>query len=91
MWACENQSDVEAELKSKEPTEMGGDASTSEDDKDWGVVVTLLEHHEPAAMFVSGGQDVERHGDVPMSRKHATSSDNAVEREAKQARSPERS
>ena len=42
MWAGENRSDVEAELESEEPMEMGGDASTSKDDKDRDVVVTSV-------------------------------------------------
>ena len=88
MTAGENRSDVEAELESEEPMEMGGDASTSEDDKDRGVVATTVERRAPVATSVSGGRDAERCSDVPASRKHATSSDAAVEREAKRARSP---
>ena len=65
MWAGENQSDVEAELELEEPTEMGGDMSTANYEGDWGIVATSVEHHEPAAASISGGQDVERSGDIP--------------------------
>ena len=34
MQAGENQGNVEAELESEEPTEMGGDVSTSKDEGD---------------------------------------------------------
>ena len=53
--AGENRSDVEAELESEEPTEMGGDASTSEDDRDRGVVATSVERRASAAVPISGG------------------------------------
>ena len=46
---------MEAELESEEPTKMGGDASSSEDEGDRGIVVTSVEHREPATMFVDGG------------------------------------
>ena len=78
--AGESQSVMEAELESEEPTEMGGDASTSKDDGARGIVATLVERHAPAATLVSDGWDTERRGDVPMSRKHAASSDAAVRR-----------
>ena len=87
MRASENRSDVEAELESEEPTEMGGNASTSEDDGDRGIIATSVEHRAPAAASTSSGRDVERHGDVPRSRKRAVSLDVAVEREVKRARS----
>ena len=75
----ENRSDVEAELESEEPTEMGGDASTSKDDGDRGVIVTLVEHRAPTAASASGGRDAERRDNVPMSRKHAANSDTTAE------------
>ena len=56
---------MEAELESEEPTEMGGDPSTSEDDGDRGIITTLVERHEPMAVSISGGRDMERRGDVP--------------------------
>lgn len=87
MWASENQSDVEAELKLEEPMEMGGDVSTSEDDGHMGVITTSVEHHAPVAASINGGWDTERRGDVLVSRKHAVSSDGAVERDVKRARS----
>jgi len=86
--AGENRSNVEAELESEEPMEMGGDTGSSEEEGDRGVVATSVESHEPAVVSTSGGRDAEWHSDVPISRKHAASSDTAVEQEAKQARSP---
>ena len=88
VWARENRSDIEAELESEDPTEMGDNMISSEEEGGWEVIVTLVEHREPAATSASGGQDVERCGDVPMLRKHAASSDVVDEREAKWTRSP---
>jgi len=79
---------VEAELESEEPTKMGGDASTSEDEGDRGIVMTIVERREPVATSVGGGRDAERHDDVPESRKLVASEDAVVEQEAKQARLP---
>ena len=79
---------MEAGLESKEPTEMGGDTSTSEDEGDRGIVMTSVEHHEPAATSVGDGWDVEKHGDIPESRKRATSEDTTIEQEAKRVWSP---
>ena len=42
MWAGENWSDVEAKLKSEEPMEMGGDASTSKGSSDSSSASTSL-------------------------------------------------
>ena len=70
---------MEAELKLDEPTEMGGDASASEDEGDRGTVLTLVEHHEPVAASVDGGHDTETCGDVPESRKRTTSEDTTVD------------
>jgi len=67
---------------------MGGDMSTSEDDRERGVIVTLVERRTPTATFVGGGRDTERRGDIPVSRKCAVSSDPVVEREAKRVWSP---
>ena len=53
VWAEENRSDVEAELESKEPTELGGDASSSEDGGR-SVVVTSAERREPMATSTNG-------------------------------------
>ena len=64
---------MEAELESEEPMEMGDDASTSEDDGDWGVVATSVEHHAPMAASTGGGWDTERHNDVPTSKRRAAS------------------
>ena len=62
----ESQSDVEVELKSEEPMEMGDNTSA-------------LKDHEPTAMSVSGRRDVETRGDVPQSRKHAASEHTTLE------------
>ena len=58
---------------------MGGDASTSEDDGDRGIIVTLVERRAPMATSVGGGWDTERRGDIPTSRKRAASSEATVE------------
>ena len=64
---------MEVELESEEPTEMGSDASASEDEGDRGAIVTLVEHRDPVAASVGGGHDTEMRDDVPKSRKRATS------------------
>jgi len=79
---------VEAELESEEPMEMGGDASTSKDEGDRGIIVTSVEHHEPTATSIGGGQDTEKRANVLESRKRAASEDTSIEREVKRARSP---
>jgi len=79
----ESRNDVEAELESEEPMEMGGDVSASEDEGDMGTIVTSVEHHEPAATSIGGRHDIETRGDVPESRKHAASEDTGLKREAK--------
>ena len=48
-------SDVEAELESVEPTEMGDDVSSLEDEEDRGIVVTLVQRREPVAAHIGGG------------------------------------
>ena len=75
MRARENRRDVELELKSKDPTEMGDDVISFEDERDWVFIATSVEHREPAAMSTGGEQEVESYGDIPMPRKHATSTD----------------
>ena len=76
---------MEAELESEEPIEMGDDVSSSEDEGDRGTAMTLVERHEPVATTVGGRRNVETHGNVPESRKRATSEDTALKREAKWA------
>ena len=66
---------MEAELESEEPTEMGDDVSASEDEGDKGATITLVERREPTAAPVGGGRGTESCGDVPESRKRATSED----------------
>ena len=67
---------------------MGDDVISSEDERGQEVVATLVEHCELMPVFAGGEQEVERHGDVPMPRKRAASSNTISEREAKQTRSP---
>lgn len=76
---------MEAELESKEPMEMGDDASALEDEGDRGAVVTSVEHREPVAASIGGGRDTETRGDVLESRKRAVSKDTALKREAEWA------
>ena len=76
---CESRSDVEVELESEEPTEMGGDASASRDEGDRGVVATSVENHDPAAASVGDRRDMETCDDVPESRKRAASEDTFIE------------
>ena len=52
--ARENRSNVEAKLESEDPTEMGDDVISSEDEGGWEVIVTLVEHHEPMATSTNG-------------------------------------
>ena len=66
------------ELESEEPTELGGDASSSEDGNQ-SDVMTLAKRREPAAASAGGGRDAERRGNVLASRKRTVSSDTAVE------------
>ena len=87
MRADKNRSDVKAELELEEPMELGGDASTSEDEGSRSIITTLVECREPTAMSAGGGREVERRGDIPASRKRAASSDAVGEREAKRTRS----
>jgi len=46
VWAGENRSDVEVELESEDPTEMGDDVISSEEEGGW--EVTTLAMHLPA-------------------------------------------
>ena len=70
---------MEAELESKEPMEMGDDASASEDERDRGTTVTLVERHEPVAVPGGGGRGTKTRVDVLESRKHVASGDATVE------------
>ena len=86
--AGESRGDVEAELESEDPMEVGDDVRSSEDGGGQSVVVTSVERRKPAATSTSGGRDAERRGDVPAPRKRAARSDAVDEREAKRTRSP---
>ena len=70
---------MEAELKSKEPMEMGDNASALEDKGDRDATMTLVEHREPVAALVGGWRGMDTHGDVTESRKRAMSEDAALE------------
>ena len=59
-----------------------------EDEGDKGTAVTLVEHHVPTAVPVSGGHGTETRGDAPKSRKRAIGEDATHKREAKRARLP---
>jgi len=87
VWAGENMSDVESEPESEDPIEVGNDV-IFEVEEGREVVTTSAEHHEPMAVSVGGEREVERRGDVPVSRKRAMSSDTIGEQEAKRMRSP---
>ena len=86
--ASENQSDVEAKLESEDPTEVGGDASSFEDEGSRSIIATSVERREPTAASVDGGWEAERRGYVPAPRKCAASSDVVGELEAKRTWSP---
>jgi len=73
-----SQSDMEAELESEEPTEMGDDTSASEDEEVRGTVVTSVEHHEPTTMSIGRRRDVETHSDIPELRKRTVREDAAL-------------
>ena len=88
MWARENRSDIESELESEDPTEVGDDMFFSEEVENQEVIVTSAERRNPTAVSATSGQEVERRGDVPMPRKHAASVDVIGEREAKRTLSP---
>ena len=45
---------MEAKLELEEPTEMGGNANSSKNEGDQGVIVTSVERHEPTATSISG-------------------------------------
>ena len=82
-----NRSDVDAELESEDPTEMGDDLISSEEEGGWEVMTSAV-HREPAAACAGGGHEAERRHDVPGPRKRAASSEALGEREAKRTRSP---
>lgn len=75
MRVNKNRSHIEAEFESKDPTEMGDNMISSEDDGGQEAIVTLAVYHEPTTTSASGGRDIERHGDIPAPRKCTMSSD----------------
>ena len=46
---------MEAELELEEPTEMGGNVNTFEDEGGRGMVMTSMERHEPTTASIGGG------------------------------------
>ena len=74
MKARERRSDIESELESKDPTEVG-DMIFSEEEESREVVVTLVERRNPMTMSAGDEQDAERCTEVPMPRKHVASAD----------------
>ena len=78
---------MEAELKSEEPMELGGNVSSSEDG-DQDIIVTLSQRREPMAMSIHGRWDAERRSDIPVSRKCAASSDATAEQGTRRTWSP---
>ena len=53
--AEENRSNIESELESEDPTEVGDDVIFSEEEKGQEVVATSAEHHDPMAASAVGG------------------------------------
>ena len=88
VQARENRSDVESELESEDPTEVGDDMIFSEEEERQEVIVTSTERCNPTVAHTGGEQEVERRRNVPVSRKHAASTDAIDEWEAKRMRSP---
>ena len=86
--AGESRGDVEAELESEDPMEVGDDVRSSEDGGGQSVVVTSVERRKPTATSAGGGREAERCGDTPAPRKRAVSLNAVGEREAKRMRSP---
>ena len=76
---------MEVDLESEEPTETGDDMSSSKDDGDRGIAMTLVERRKPTATPVGDGRGTKVRGNVPKLRMHAASEDAALEREAKRA------
>ena len=87
MKARERRSDVESELESEDPTEVD-DMIFSEEEENWEVIVTSVEHRDPAAMSAGDEQEAEGCAEVPALRKRAASANTVGEREAKRTWSP---
>ena len=64
MKARENRSDVESELESENPTEVGDDMIFSEEEESQEVIATSAGCRDPTAVSAGGEQEAERHGDV---------------------------
>jgi len=83
VQAGENRSDIESELESEDPTEVGDDVIFSEEEVDREVFATSVECRDPKAASARGEQEVERCNDVLVPRKRATCLDVVGEWEAK--------
>ena len=81
--AGENRGDVESEIEPEDPIEVGDDVIFSEEEEGQEVIATSVEHRDNTTASAGGEREVERRGDVPVLRKHATSADAVGEREAK--------
>ena len=57
MKAGENRSDVESELESEDPIEVGDDMIFSEDKESREVITTSVEHCDPMAAHTGGEQE----------------------------------
>ena len=88
VWAGENRSNIDIELESEDPMEIGDDVISSKEEGGREVVATSVERREPTAASAGGGREAERRSDVPAPRKRATSLDVIDEQEAKRTRSP---
>ena len=87
MKAGERKSDVEAELKLEDPTDVD-DMVFSEEEESREVVVTSVERRDPAAMSAGDEREATRRAVASMLRKHAASADTVGEQAAKWMRSP---
>jgi len=80
-------SDVESELTSDDPTDLD-DMVFSDEEGSQEVVVTSAERRDPVATSAGEEQEAARCAEVPVSRKHAASTDAIGGRAAKRTRSP---
>ena len=55
MWDRENRSDIESELESEDPIEVGDDVIFSKEEEGREVVATSVEHRDPTT--VSAGNE----------------------------------
>ena len=87
MRAGERLSDVESELASDDPMDLGGMVFSDEEESQE-VVVTSVVRRGPTAAAVGEEQGAMRRVEVPALRKHAASVNTIGERAVKRMRSP---